>query len=82
MHEADVARQEKQLADIAKKGFFELPDGSKSSDHEPKKKRVSKKEASPEKAKPEGKRKSKSTKKEKAPQPEIKNIKRKSAKAV
>ena len=38
LHEKDKKRFERQLAELTKNGFFKMDDGSKSSDHKPKKK--------------------------------------------
>ena len=38
LHAKDKVRYEKQCAELEKNGFFKMDDGSKSSDHKPKKK--------------------------------------------
>lgn len=40
MHEEDVERQVRQTEQLLKLGYFTMEDGSKSTDHKPKKKRV------------------------------------------
>ena len=61
-HQQDAKRQEKQLADLNKHGFFTMEDGSKSTDHVPKLKK--KKKAEDDDEKPEKIKKGKKEKKE------------------
>lgn len=49
LHEKDVKRYEAQLAELKSKGFFIMADGTKSSDHEVKKKKSRKSGKSVEK---------------------------------
>lgn len=66
MHDEDVIRYENQLKELEKKGYFKMEDGSKSSDHAPKVKKVTAKndpkDDVPEKIKPKKKKAKEETK--------------------
>jgi len=66
MHDEDVVRYENQLKELEKKGYFKMEDGSKSSDHAPKVKKVTAKndpkDDVPEKIKPKKKKAKEETK--------------------
>jgi len=51
----DVKRQERQLKELKDKGYFIMADGTKSSDHEPKKRRQRKSKSKSEKKLSKGK---------------------------